>query len=215
MFTTRSLRAVCFRNRQCLRALHRRTLRDAALRRQRENSPEGPPAETFAPNYPGAQQGTQQAGGGSPCPEDVHLHSFEVWAPLCEIGNIKLLPLKTPTAEETGTSFEAENRKGAPAPAVSEAVASLGSSPRIGEASTQYKDLCLIAGEVGVSVGRVYTSLTAFTDADSAGTAQLTATRLLLRKAGKWKALLDSHGSCRYRLRNTGAFCTSSCFWRR
>ncbi|CDJ36325.1 uncharacterized protein EMH_0078500 [Eimeria mitis] len=38
--------------------------------------------------------------------------------------------------------------------------------------------------EVGVSIGRVYTSLTAFTDADSAGTAQLTATRLLLRKAG-------------------------------
>ncbi|CDI74167.1 hypothetical protein, conserved [Eimeria praecox] len=168
----------------CGRALHRRTLRDAALRRKREDSAEGSSNEVHGPNHTDPQQTVQQTDRGCHCPEDVQLHSFEVWVPLCEIANIKLIPLKTST-EETGTSVETTPGSGADATALSTALTSLGSSPRIGEASTQFKDLCLVAGELGVSVGRVYTSLTAFTDADSAGTAQLTATRLLLRKAGQ------------------------------
>lgn len=167
---------------QCLRALHRRTLRNAALRRQRGESPEES-TEVQAPTHPNVHQTVQQTSSGRLCPEDVHLHSFEVWVPLCEIATTKFLPLKSSTTG-TGCSTEATQGSDAPAMTLSEALASLGASPRIGEASTQYKDLCLVAGEVGVSVGRVYTSLTAFTDADSAGTAQLTATRLLLRKAG-------------------------------
>ena len=127
---------------------------------------------------------TQQPQWQQLCPDDVELHSFEVWAPLGALGAIKLLPL-TPRREESDDPTEPTEEEAAAAEAeMSETLASLGASPRIGEASAKYKDLCLVAGEIGVSIGRVYTSLTAFTDADSAGTAQFAATRLLLRKAG-------------------------------
>ena len=163
---------------KCLRALHRRTLRDAALRRQREDVSGGPTEEAhrrISPSSDGKR-------GRDLCAGDVEMHSFEVWVPLSCIDDIRLLPLKSPVRVEAQHLSQTTEEASA---AVAELLASLGSSPRIGVASSEYRDLCLVAGEVGVSVGRVYTSLTAFTDADSAGTAQLVATRLLLRKAGE------------------------------
>ncbi|CDJ54035.1 hypothetical protein, conserved [Eimeria brunetti] len=147
---------------------------------KREDSPEGSSTQAHDPGHPEGKQ----AGSRSPCPENVQLHSFEVWVPLSEIKSVKLLPLKASLAEETGTSTETAHEGDAATTALPEAFAALAASSCIGEPSTQYKNFCLVAGEVGVSVGSVYTSLTAFTDADSAGTTQLTASRLLLRKAG-------------------------------
>lgn len=164
------------------RALHRHTLRRAGLRHQQEGHIAGVTEEVRDCSRLSTQQSERQE--REMCPDDVELHSFEVWVPLAALNAIKLLPL-TPRRGESDDSMEPRGGEAAAAEAeVSKALASFGVSPRIGEASAKYKDLCLVAGEIGVAIGSVYTSLTAFTDADSAGTAQLAATRLLLRKAG-------------------------------
>lgn len=171
---------------QCLRALHRRTLRSAAVRRQQEKHPPKSVDEEGSSNgLPGRRKKQRQP---DLCPADVELHSFEVWTPLKNLSDIKLLPLTSCVEDADSTeqqgSQDAEEGDAAELE-LPKVLAEFGISPRLGEPSPTYKDMCLVAGEIGVSIGRVYTSLTAFTDADSAGTAQLAATRLLLRKAGK------------------------------
>ncbi|CDJ41325.1 hypothetical protein, conserved [Eimeria tenella] len=165
--------------RQCLRALHRRTLRDTELQRRRGDVTEGSPGESC-----GSSGCAPAKPCNEDCPEDVQLHSFEVWVPLCNIEKVKLMPLQRISSEESEASIDSAEEASATTTDLSEVLASLGSSSHVGEPSSRYKDLCLVAGEVGVSIGSVYTSLTAFTDADSAGTAQLAATRLLLSKSG-------------------------------
>lgn len=172
---------VCIELSQCLRALHRRTLRQAALRRQQGIHPSPKAAQNTA-HVPSHHHHRRT----NLCPEDVEVHSFEVWALLKDFADIKLLPLPSCGDGADTSSHPAESARTATAPDVSaETFSSLGASCDVGKASARYKNMCLVAGEIGVSVGRVYTSLTAFTDADSAGTVQLAATRLLLRKAGK------------------------------
>ncbi|XP_026193331.1 uncharacterized protein LOC34620417 [Cyclospora cayetanensis] len=185
--------------RQCLRALHRRTLRDAHLglqgppnvaRIQENNTESGSSSSSSTSN-------TQCSSRDHLCAPDVKVHSFEIWTRLCDLERLRLLPLKPQrelntastrqTVVEASAVFstaEASEGPGAAGPDLSEVLSSLGSSSIVGAPSSSYKGLCLVAGEIGVSVGQVYTSLTAFTDADSAGAAQIAAVRLLLRTAG-------------------------------
>lgn len=157
---------------------------------------------SFAEDFPRSNHLPQRQEGRDSCPDDVEVHSFEVWAPVSILKNLKFLPLsrrlneaQTDPTEESSTPPETDGSIPQARPVEEKSSrtregeiknqTSLDDLPRIGEASATYKDFCLVAGEIGVSVGRVYTSLTGFTDADSAGTLQLTATRLLLCKAGK------------------------------
>lgn len=182
---------------QILKALHRRTLRNAVLRRQGKGG-----FVSSAGNFPSNSHLPQRQEGWDSCPDDVEVHSFEVWAPVSVLKNLKFLPLsrrlndaETEPTEESSAAPEVDASVPQARPVKGESSRTrdgetknrtlLDGLPSIGEASATYRDFCLVAGEIGVSVGRVYTSLTGFTDADSAGTLQLTATRLLLCKAGK------------------------------
>lgn len=178
---------------QILKALHRRTLRNAVLRRQGKGG-----SVSSAGNFPSNSHLPQRQEGRDSCPGDVEVHSFEVWAPVSILKDLKFLPLSRrlndaqtePTGESSaapelgGSVPQAGRVKGEPSATREGETKNRTLLDGIGEASATYRDFCLVAGEIGVSVGRVYTSLTGFTDADSAGTLQLTATRLLLCKAG-------------------------------
>lgn len=64
-------------------------------------------------------------------------------------------------------------------------IKSLGSSATLGSPSERHSDFSLVAGELGVCVGGVYTSLTGFTDVHHGGSVQLAATQKLLERAGR------------------------------